>query len=730
MTSADDVLTGLDDDQVAAVHALHGPVAILAGAGSGKTRVITHRIAYGVLTGSHDPARSVAVTFTTKAAGEMTRRLAALGVPQVRVRTFHAAALRQLRHYYPRVLKRDLPDVTAVKAPLLAASAGSMNIPAHAAAVRDYASEVEWAKVNSIAPARYGRAAADAGRQPPAGLSTSSMAELFAEYERRKTAAGRIDFEDVLLLMVALVESEPQVARHLRSGLRHITVDEYQDVSALQQRLLDGWLGDNDNLCVVGDPAQTIYSFAGADPSHLTGFSGRYPGATVVRLPRTYRCTPEIAASASSLMAAGGDALTLVSQRPSGVAVRLHQYPDAHAEAAAVADRIAELHRGGLALRDIAILVRMNAMTEPLEEALADRGIGYSITGGTGFFHRAEVRKAIAVIRGAAMATARNNDPAAGSADDVSATVGALLAGLGWTQQAPLGSGAVRDRWESWAALHAAAVEFAAVHPEATLIDFAEDLKERAERQDAPDGTGVTLASLHAAKGAEWPCVFLVGVNEGVLPHSSATSPEQLAEERRLFYVGITRAADRLDVSTAGAKAPGGRTRKPSRFLDDLPRSVTGQVSRPASAGSAAGSKKRRARGPAACRVCGKGLVTGAERAVGRCRTCPGDVDLALLERLRQWRTDAAAQLAADRGKDRVPSYLVATDATLQAIAEQQPTSLTTLAAIPGIGERKIDDYGEELLAVVQAATRASASSGGEPAPTAPERRSQGSDVP
>lgn len=727
MTSADDVLAGLDDDQVAAVHALQGPVAILAGAGSGKTRVITHRIAFGVLTGSHDPARSVAVTFTTKAAGEMTRRLARLGVPQVRVRTFHAAALRQLRHYYPRVLKRELPEVTAVKAPLLAGAAGALKLPAHAAAVRDYASEVEWAKVNSVAPSNYAVAAAGAHRDAPAGLSIGSMGELFAEYERRKTGAGRIDFEDVLLLMVALLETEPQVARHLRSGLRHITVDEYQDVSALQQRLLDGWLGDNDNVCVVGDPAQTIYSFAGADPSYLTGFGSRYPAATVVRLPRTYRCTPEIATCASSLMASGGHALTLVSQRPSGVAVRLRQHPDAHVEAAAVADRIAELHRGGMALRDMAILVRMNAMTEPFEEALANRGIGYSITGGTGFFHRAEVRKAIAVIRGAAMATARDTDPAAGSADDVPATVAALLAGLGWAEQAPVGSGATRDRWESWAAIHAAAVEFAAVHPGATLADFANDLRERAERQDAPDGTGVTLASLHAAKGAEWPCVFLVGINEGVLPHSSANTPEQLAEERRLFYVGITRAADRLELSTAGAKTPGGRPRKPSRFLDDLPRVVTGADASSGLASPAASTRKRRQRGPATCRVCSKALVTGAERSVGRCRTCPGDVDLALLERLRQWRAEAAAELAATKGTARVPAYLVATDATLQAIAEQRPADLAALAGIPGIGTRKIDDYGEQLLGVVQATTEASEHDAREP--TAPVHPSPGSDA-
>ncbi len=702
MTSAEEVLAGLDGDQQLAATTLHGPVAILAGAGSGKTRVITHRIAYGIRTGEHDARSSVAVTFTAKAAGEMTRRLRDLGAPDVRVRTFHAAALRQLRHYYPLALNRALPEVSPMKAPLIGAAASGLSLPHNSAALRDYSAEIEWAKVNSITPQDYATAAERVQRQPPSGLPPAAMSRLYGEYERRKTAAGRIDFEDVLLLTVALLESRPDVASHVRSGLRHITVDEYQDASPLQQRLLDAWLGDNTNICVVGDPSQTIYSFAGADARLLTGFADRYVGSTVVRLPRTYRCSPEITECANRVLAAGSEGVTLASQQQAGPAVRVLDYPDSSAEARGVAEQIATIIAQGTPASQIAILVRMNAMTEPFEESLAERGIGYHISGGKGFFHRAEVRKAITMIRGAAVATSAGSDVAHGTADSLSETVAALLAGLGWTPSPPLSAGASRDRWESLAALHAAAVEFGQRRRGAGLADFATELTERAERADAPDGAGVTLASLHAAKGAEWPVVFLAGLNEGVLPHSSATTAADIAEERRLFYVGITRAARQLGLSYSWAKVPGGRARKPSRFLTSVTGSGEESPGGTRSPGKAAG-KSRRARKVSKCRSCGKALVTGAERTLGRCRSCPGNVDVELLERLREWRTTTAANVSTGEGASGVPAFMVANDATLVAIAEQRPADAAALAAIPGIGVRKLDDYGDAILRIVAA---------------------------
>lgn len=693
VVDAELLLEGLDDDQRAAATALHGPVAIIAGAGSGKTRVITHRIAYGVATGVHDPARSVAVTFTTKAAGEMTRRLAELGVPDVRVRTFHAAALRQLRYYWPRVQKSELPEVTAVKAPMVGAAASVLGLPTSSAAVRDYAAEIEWAKVHCLTPSRYAQAAEQAARVLPTDLTAQRMAELFSVYETRKDAAGRMDFEDVLLLMVALLEQEPRVSSHLRPGLRHVTVDEYQDVSPLQQRLLDGWLGDNSNVCVVGDPSQTIYTFAGADSSYLTGFARRYPEATLVRLPRTYRCSPQVAATANKVLIESGAPLQLVSQRQPGPEVVVRDYADSAAEAHGVTARIKALIAEGIPASDIAVLVRINAMTEPFEDALSRADVAYHVSGSSGFFSRPEVRKAIALIRGAAVATSDENGHT-----DVAEAVTALLIGMGWSTSPPPGTGSLRSQWESLAALQANAQDWAARTPQGTLREFAAELADRAERQDVPGGAGVTVASLHSAKGAEWRAVFLVGINEGVLPHSSAKTPAEIEEERRLFYVGITRAAEVLEVSYPRASGVGqSRPRRPSRFLRPLNPALFETEEAPARSRS----PRRSGRKVANCRMCGKALVTGPEKSLGRCRTCVGDLDEELYEQLQQWRRDTVAEMSKDRDGT-LPAYLVATDATLQAIAEQRPTSLAALAEIPGIGPRKIDDYGEALLNIVQ----------------------------
>lgn len=684
MPNAEELLAGLDDEQRAAATTLQGPVAIIAGAGSGKTRVITHRIAYAAALGEHDPRASVAVAFTTKAAGEMTRRLRALGVPGVRVSTFHAAALRQLRYYWPSVVGSDLPELVSVKAPLVASAASLMRQPTGTAAVRDYAAEIEWAKVHCYTPSQYSTVAREHNRSTPGGLSVDAMAELFDTYEQRKTAAGRMDFEDVLLLMAAILEDQPKVVAHLRPALRHITVDEYQDISPLQQRVLDGWLGDNQNLCVVGDPAQTIYGFAGASSSNLMQFNRKYPHATVVQLPRTYRCSPQIADTANRVLANSSTAVRLRSQRPPGVEVVVRGYHDAQAEAEAVAARIKQLVSDeAVGLSQIAVLVRINAMTEPFEDVFARKGIAYHVSGSAGFFSRPEVRKALTLIRGAALAPSEDAD--------IAEVVRALLEGSGWSTTPPVGTGAVRTQWESLAALLESARRWAHDHPQGNFGEFAAELADRAERQDAPSGAGVTIASLHSAKGAEWQAVFLVGINEGVLPHSSATTEEQVAEERRLLYVGVTRAAQLLEVSYQQNSASG-RSRKASRFLSDIAPQLNAERPR---------TRKRSGRKPATCRSCGKALVTGAEAALGRCGKCAGPIDSELLEQLRQWRLQEVAQQSQSREKP-LPAYLVATDATLQAIAEQQPTDIDQLARIPGIGPRKIEEFGDDIVAIVR----------------------------
>lgn len=682
----EDLLKGLDEEQRLAATKLQGPLAVIAGAGSGKTRVITHRIAYGVARGEHDPRASVAVAFTTKAAGEMTRRLRRLGVPEVRVSTFHAAALRQLRYYWPSVAGGDLPELVAVKAPLVASAASLTRHPTGTAAVRDYAAEIEWAKVHCFTPTQYAAAATAQGRSLPGDLSADAMAELFDTYEQRKSSAGRMDFEDVLLLMAAILEDHPRVLAHLRPALRHITVDEYQDISPLQQRVLDGWLGENTNLCVVGDPAQTIYGFAGATSSLLTDFARRYPQGAMVRLHRTYRCSPQIAEAANAVLAASPTAVRLRSERNDGPKVVVRGYTDAQSEAEGVARRTSELIAQGVPTNEIAVLVRINAMTEPFEDAFARHRIAYHVSGSAGFFSRPEVRRALTLIRGAAMA------PSGDTA--VPELISALLEGVGWSPTPPTGTGAVRAQWESLAALLDASQRWSSENPEGTLAQFAAELTDRAERQDAPGGAGVTVASLHSAKGAEWQAVFLTGVNEGVLPHSSATTSGDVEEEQRLLYVGITRASDYLQISYQ-QNSPSGRARKPSRFLADL---APGDVDQPTKKRNKAARTKRKA---ATCRVCGKALVTGAEAALSRCGQCAGPVDAELFEELRKWRQRMVADLARSRG-NAPPAYLVATDATLQAIAEQLPTDVQALADIPGIGPRKVDEFGSEIVQIVR----------------------------
>ena len=699
MPTAESLLADLDDDQRRAAQALHGPVVIIAGAGSGKTSVITRRIAFGVHTGEHDPRRSVAVTFTTKAAGEMTRRLRSLGVDGVRVRTFHAAALRQLRYYWPRYIGGQVPELLPAKAGVVATSAGAIGLANDKAAIRDAAAEIEWAKTQGLHPDAYAAAVVARGRPPVGAFSTPEMVRLFTEYERRKDAAGRIDFEDVLLLMVALLEGEPRVRAHLQPALAHLTVDEYQDASPLQQRLLDGWLGDNDNICVVGDPMQTIYTFAGADATLLERFPSRYDDATVVQLTRTYRCSPEVVTAANGVLTAAGAPLRLRSARESGPAVRVTSYSDETAESEGVARRVTELIAEGVPPGRMAVLVRMNAMTERFEAAFAEASIPYRIAGGTGYFRRPEVRQAISVIRGAAVA----GDDAA----DVGDAVEMLLTGLGWSVAPPAGAGAVREKWESLAGLAAAAREYAASNPQGGLAGFGAELLDRAEHQDAPDADGVTLTSLHAAKGLEWEAVFLVGLLEGVLPHGSAETKADIDEERRLFYVGITRAARHLDISYASAKSPRGRARTPSRFLDALPQSdprrlgvgVIAAADGKARSGSRGRSRKR----SAVCDTCGETLETPAELKWSHCRQCPSQIDIALLDELLLWRTSVVDELAAERDS-RPPAFIVATDATLAAIAAQRPTTLDDLAEVPGIGPAKVTAYGESIIATVKGA--------------------------
>ncbi len=722
------VLEGLDPEQRLVAEALTGPVVVLAGAGTGKTRAITHRIAHAVQTGTHAPGNGLAVTFTNRAAGEMRQRLARLGVPSVAVRTFHAAALSQLRYFWPTAVGGQFPDLISSKATLVGQACREIGIPSGRPLVRDLAAEIEWAGSTIVSAGDYATAAAAAGRTPVGSgdnvIDLPGIARVMSAYQDVKSQVGAIDFEDVLLLMIALIGDRPDIADAIRAQYRWFTVDEYQDITPAQDQLLSAWLGERDDVCVVGDASQTIYSFAGARTDALGQFARRWPNATEVRLDRCYRCTPEIVAAANAVIAGSGPesgpgtAVWLRSQRPSGVAPEVVACADDAEEAAAVAARVNDLVASGYAHRDIAVLMRTNAASEPIEVAFAEADIPYVMRGAERFFDRPEVREAIVRMRGHAVAgggrrkaTAAKAGPgragAAAAADPagsgemrghrlgseggaVSATAPAglpdpiqialemppsaapartrasattsagdqgnglveqtraVLAGMGWLSTGPASGGATRERWESLAAVLALAEEVAA-SGRTTMSELVEEFERRAQLSHAPTADGVTVTTLHSAKGLEWPVVFIIGAAEGSLPIVYAETADRIEEERRLFYVGVTRAQDRLIITWSLMRPGSGRQRQASRFLATM-RARRGAGEPLLAAGlvrqGTSGASKERVRGRSLerCRVCGAGLVTGRERTLGRCLRCPGAPDEQLAASLRQWRELVAAE--------------------------------------------------------------------------------------
>lgn len=699
--TADAVLDGLDPEQREVALALNGPVCVLAGAGTGKTRAITHRIAYGVRAGILQPASVLAVTFTNRAAGEMRGRLRQLGAGGVQARTFHSAALRQLQFFWPKAVGGEMPRLLERKIQLVAEAAARCRIRLDRNELRDVTGEIEWAKVTQTVPADYPAAVAKSLRDAP--RDPAEIGQIYAIYEQLKRDRSVIDFEDVLLLTVGILQDRHDIADQIRRQYQHFVVDEYQDVSPLQQRLLDLWLGDRDNLCVVGDASQTIYSFTGATPDHLLNFRNRHPSATVVKLVRDYRSTPQVVHLANGLLSqargrAAEHRLELISQRDPGPDPVYTEYADEPAEAEGTARRIRDLIAAGVPAGEIAVLYRINAQSEVYEQALADAGVPYQLRGAERFFERQEVREAGIALRGAARAG--GNDSLLDDAEDLPSQVRAVLSTKGWTSQPPAGSGAVRDRWESLAALVRLAEDFARAKAGATLSDLVAELDERAAAQHAPTVQGVTLASLHAAKGLEWDAVFLVGLTEGMMPITYAKTDEQVEEERRLLYVGVTRARLHLSLSWALSRAPGGRaSRRPTRFLKGL-RPGSGSLGSVGSGAAGAagiergiGGGRRKPRGPVLCRVCGATLTEAGAMKLMRCEDCPSDMDEGLYERLRDWRSEQARELAQ-------PAYCVFTDKTLMAIAERVPTTDGELSSISGVGVRKLDRFGADVLAI------------------------------
>jgi len=529
---AEEILAALDSEQRAVATAVRGPVCVIAGAGTGKTRAITHRLAYAVDIGVVDPQRILALTFTARAAGEMRTRLRALGVPNVAARTFHAAALKQLMYFWPQVLGGRFPALLTTKTGFLGEALNRANVSAvkNNAVLRDVAGEIEWAKVIGLAPDEYIKAVDDYSRPVRVSnnkVDATQIARVYEAYESLKKQERAIDFEDVLLLTVGMLEEEREVRDRVRDQYRYFTVDEYQDVSPLQQRLLDLWLGKRDEICVVGDPAQTIYSFAGATPSFLLNFTNKYPGAEVIRLSSGYRSTPEIINTANAVLRNANLGHELDPMNEHGERPTAQGFRSESEEASSIVELIKADIASGLASNEIAILTRTNAQLDLIESALNQAGVENQVRSAERFFNRPEVREILTAIRSASVLS---------EGDWVSDLRDALK---------PFGeSEYVRAFLQLARELDSEGLT--------SLRAFLREVEDRAEQNNPPVLPGVALATLHATKGLEWPKVYVAGVSASVLPWGN----QPIEEERRLFYVGITRAQKHLHITYFGEPSP------------------------------------------------------------------------------------------------------------------------------------------------------------------------------
>ena len=682
-----DLLADLDPEQTDAVRATSGPVAIHAGAGSGKTRVISRRTAYAIATEVVPVDQVLVVTFTDKAATEMVARLRSLGLPGVTARTFHAHALSQLRHFWPASHDgAPLPGLLDSKLPILSRLA--RQLPGHYRFTpsKDLADEIEWAKARRILPAAYELEAAVAGREPP--IPVDLFVRIFGDYERAKARANRIDFDDLLVETVNLLETDTDAAATVRARKRWFSVDEYQDTNPLQQRLLELWLGDRDDLCVVGDEDQTIYTFTGATSDYLAGFATRYQGVHEITLSRNYRSSPEILALANRLLAAEGRGKRLVATMRSGPVPSIRHFADGEAELAGLVASIRGLvgegtpaapsggtavagsatpAGGGIVASEIAILVRINAQIPPIEAALTKARIPFRVRGQR-FFERQEVRDALRLLK--RLPATAHGPMLAHLLEE------RLRTEMGYLEGDDSGGPAARERTASLALVIELAQEAAAttadLDPEALLADFGS--RAAAEATGAADG--VNLLTFHRAKGLEWDAVLLPQLEEGTLPIRQAESNEEIAEERRLLYVGLTRARRHLFLSWAERRVGAGdreTRRRPSQFLAALEDRAPG----------AAGQRGRVT------------VIPGAPMNAGSARRAREE-DSPLMAALREWRLTTARS-------DGVPAYVIAPDTLLIDIAGQRPTTIPALRRMKGMGPSRLARYGEEILEITRA---------------------------
>jgi DNA helicase-2/ATP-dependent DNA helicase PcrA len=658
---ADDLLLDLDAAQRAAVTEPVLPLAILAPAGSGKTRTLTRRIAWQAASGNLDPNHVLAVTFTRKAAGELRGRLARLGVRgSVTAGTFHAVALAQLRRRHADA-GTSMPALLDRKGRLLGPMLGKARGAELALAINEVAAEIEWAKARRIRPDGYATAAERAGRSIP--RAPTEIANLYSGYEREKKRKGLLDFDDIIGTCTDALERDPAFAATQRWRFRHLFVDEFQDVTRAQLDLVRAWLGPGADLCVVGDPDQAIFSFAGADAGLLTGFPDWFEGATVARLDANYRSTPEIVAAARTVLPPL-DRAEVRAKGPDGRAPTITAYESDAAEARGVADELLRARGPMRPWSGMAVLYRLNAQSAPFEEALTRAGIPYRVRGAARFLDRPEVKVVIDELQDAAKTA-----PGRAFAEHLTD----LVADAGDRTD---------DRREHVDAVAALGREYlAAEGSTGSVTGFLEYL--RASMRGGDDGgiedDAVDLLTFHRAKGLEWDTVFVTGLERGLVPISHASGrPDALDEERRLLYVALSRAERELHLSWARERARGARvsSRTKSPFLTEVARVVAAAAPSKTTADPGAGP-------------------SGARRVLAALE--PGEValsDRALYDALVSWRRDLARAAA-------VPPYVILDNKTLQQVAAARPGSSDALLALPGIGPIKLERYGASLLEVV-----------------------------
>jgi ATP-dependent DNA helicase UvrD/PcrA len=682
------LLDGLTPAQAAAVTSDAQPLCILAGAGSGKTRVLTRRIAYRVVNGTADAQHTVAVTFTRKAAGELRHRLASLGLRDgVAAGTFHSLALGQLRRWWSERGQSE-PQILDRKVRILAPLLGGRRLGPAVQPI-DIAGEIEWAKARGIAPSRYVAEAERAGRKPPIALD--AFASLFERYENEKKRRGLVDFDDLLWHAGSVLEDDAQFAAATRWRFRHLFVDEFQDVNPVQYRLLNGWMGDRFDLCVVGDPNQAIYSWNGADPTLLTNFTEHYPDAEVVALADNFRSSPQILATANAVLAdghAGRATAELIAHAGNGPQPIVTSYSSDTEEAKGLARAARSAHRPGRSWSSIAILVRTNAQAVPICEALADAGVPYRVRGDGGFLHQPEVRDAIAALRRLPAQT-----PVRSAVSDLDE----LLAEGGGTD----------ERRANLEELVRLAGEYDAIQAVASgdtgqaggsINGFLAWLNSTV-KSEAPDtaGDAVEVVTFHRAKGLEWPVVFIAGLERGLVPIGHASTPAAQAEERRLLYVALTRAREVLRCTWAERRSFGAKAipRSPSPYLEPIEMTIAlmQQGVEPADLRAKIAAERERL-----------ASIVSARKTRATTRIAGANADADVLSALKAWRSQTARAAG-------MPAYVIFHDTTLAALAEAMPRNERELLAVPGVGPVKIDRYGAGVLAVLaQAAEREQAS--------------------